>query len=327
MAQVFSSQSTGVDKRFHGSNSYALLQFAKQHVVAFSPAGRTSAPIPDFTGNRVVALPNPETALNFYEQSGSKAGSVVRDYRGLANDFWPVRPGRKDIRFSHLAFAYGGERSLVSSSLEGILEQQDSPLAFACVTPKPLGNQKVQPLIQWIANTSAKAAFARERGDETGHARYRTSICRIEEIISRITDRVFSFVLSYEPINVSASLDTRELAIASADDAWIYPLYLDDQGRGQVGETLPSMLGNSYATVLRDVLGIEAEFAPQVDERLKAFYESRDRALRHEPGALEDLRAKAQELGGLSEEVLAIVRPEVRQVERRLAERAAGTGV
>lgn len=107
--------------------------------------------------------------------------------------------------------------------------------------------------------------------------------------------------------------------IASADDAWIYPLYLDEAGKGRVGEVLPSMLGNSYATVLRDVLGIEDEFAPQVEEPLKEFYRLRDQALQGLPNALEQLRAKERELALFGEEVLAIVRPEVRQVERRLS--------
>jgi len=284
------------------------------------------------------------------------------------------------------------------------MEQNQAPLASACVTPKPLGDEPVAPLIQWIANTFAKAAFARDRNDQSGHLRYRDAVGRIEAIISRIASRSFAFVLSYEPINVSASLDGEELPIdvlpdglksliswigdllmrmdrvpwiddtplldrqitlfldeievhlhpawqrkvlpviqdllpnaqvfvsthspfiiASADDAWIYPLYLDEKGRGHVGETLPSMLGNSYATVLRDVLGIEAEFAPQVDEQLKVFYDLRDRALRREPGALEKLQAKGRELGAFGEEVLAIVHPELRQVERRLAEQVMET--
>ena len=33
------------------------------------------------------------------------------------------------------------------------------------------------------------------------------------------------------------------------------------------------MVGNSYSTVLRDVLGIEAEFAPQVEHLLDEFYD------------------------------------------------------
>jgi hypothetical protein len=111
--------------------------------------------------------------------------------------------------------------------------------------------------------------------------------------------------------------------IALADNAWIYPLHLNDKGRGYLGEVLPSMVGNSYATVLRDVLGVEAEFAPQVDERLEDFYRLRDRVLAGDSEGLAELKDKGEALGRLGEEVLAIIRPEIRQVERQLA-RSAG---
>lgn len=83
------------------------------------------------------------------------------------------------------------------------------------------------------------------------------------------------------------------------------------------------MVGNSYATVLRDVLGVEEEFAPQVQEPLRDFYRLRDEALRGDPGASRQLQAKERELAGFGEEVLAVVRPEVRQVEHRLSRQAA----
>lgn len=409
MAQIFSWLSTGVEKRFRNSSGYVLLELDGGCAAAVSLVGRGSAPFWEAgAGVMLDTLDGPlnyygmeptPRALKFYEYLGNRRGYPFSRYRDLTMTFGPFDPQHKETRFSYLAFAYGGQRSVENLGLEGIVEQHDIPLASACVNPKPLDNKKVQPLVQWIANTSAKAAFARDRDDQTGHTRYREAVARIEEVISRITGRGFGFVLSYEPINVSASIDGEELPIdvlpdglksliswigdllmrmdrvpwidetplldrditlfldeievhlhpawqrkvlpviqdllpnaqvfvsthspfiiASADDAWIYPLYLDEKGRGHVGETLPSMVGNSYATVLRDVLGIEAEFAPQVDEQLKTFYDLRDKALRREPGALDAFEAKGRELGGFGEEVLAIVRPELRQVERRLTQ-------
>jgi predicted ATP-binding protein involved in virulence len=112
--------------------------------------------------------------------------------------------------------------------------------------------------------------------------------------------------------------------IASADDAWIYPLHEGENGSGTiVDKALPSMAGNSYATVLRDALGIDAEFAPQVEEQLNAFYELRDAVLAGSAQA-ETLRSKGEELRSLGEEVAAIVTPELRQVERRLASQPEG---
>jgi len=335
--------------------------------------------------------------LTFFDHRSRTGQHSLHDYRVKSHEFTPFDFRFRNERFSHIALFYTDQRSVELTLLPGIVEQVDSPLASVRVAAN--SDARVQPLMQWIANTKAKAAFAREDRNDKESDRYRSAVVRIEQIISRITGRNFAFVLSYEPINVSASIDGEELPIdvlpdglksliswigdllmrmdrvpwvddtpllerditlfldeievhlhpawqrkvlpviqdlfpnaqvfvsthspfiiASADDAWIYPLFLDEKGRGHVGETLPSMLGNSYATVLRDVLGIEAEFAPQVDEQLKVFYDLRDRALRREPGALEALKAKAQELGAFGEEVLAIVHPELRQVERRLAE-------
>ncbi len=414
MAQVFSGLSTGIDKRFYNRSGYALIEFAGGHIAAVAPVGRETPPpyISNTSVPQTTLLKSPydhpygsdTDYLAFYEYPGKNEDSIFSKYRMLTMYYKLFDTKHKDTRFSHLAFAYGGQRSVDTFSLDGIIDQQDTPLASACLNPKPDFNSKVPPLIQWIANTSAKAAFAKDQSDESGHARYRGAIVRIEQVISEITSRKFAFVLSYEPINVKASIDGEQLPIevlpdglksliswigdllmhmdripwiddtplldrqitlfldeievhlhpawqrkilpvvqdlfpnaqvfvsthspfiiASADDAWIYPLYLDEQGRGHVGETLPSMVGNSYATVLRDVLGIEAEFAPQVDEKLRVFYALRDKALQREPGAIEELQAKGRELAGFGEEVLAIVRPELRQVERRLAGAVAET--
>ncbi|WP_162268074.1 AAA family ATPase [Thiohalocapsa sp. ML1] len=135
---------------------------------------------------------------------------------------------------------------------------------------------------------------------------------RILPIVQTLFPNAQVFVSTHSPF-----------VIASADDAWIYPLYLDEKGKGHVGEILPSMLGNSYATVLRDVLGIEEEFAPQVQEPLKEFYRLRDDALKGDADAFARLKAKERELAAFGEEVLAVVRPEMRQVERRLSRQVA----
>jgi energy-coupling factor transporter ATP-binding protein EcfA2 len=396
MAQMFTLDQTGVDRRFWGADGYVLLRRASDGWAGFSFSDRNSLlTIPGGTSkslNRVVATP----LFDYYETVVKGAPASVSAFLSLSQAYKPFSPQYADTVFEHAAFAYGSARS-IDASLDGIIDQQDSPLVFACVTPKPTSNRKAEPLIQWIANTSAKAAFAAERSDLASKVRYRTALDRIESVISEITKTRFRFVLSYEPISVSASINGNEVAIdvlpdglksliswvgdllmrldrlpwknrtpildreitlfldeievhlhpawqrrilpvvqnlfpnaqvfvsthspfviASADDAWIYPLYLDEKGKGHVGEILPSMLGNSYATVLRDVLGIEEEFAPQVQEPLKEFYRLRDDALKGDADAFARLKAKERELAAFGEEVLAVVRPEMRQVERRL---------
>ncbi|MDA1015316.1 MAG: hypothetical protein O3A00_12805 [Planctomycetota bacterium] len=78
------------------------------------------------------------------------------------------------------------------------------------------------------------------------------------------------------------------------------------------------MVGHSYSTVLRDALGIDETFALQVETQLDAFYELRDAVLKGSAD-LQTLATKAAELRRMGEEVAAIVVPELRQVELRLA--------
>jgi hypothetical protein len=403
MAQMFTLESTGVDKRFRDAAGYVLMRRVVDRWSGFAFSNRESPlMIPGLRGERLHR--GMETPLFDYYEKQVKGVTPfsLSAFLGLSQKYKPFSSQFASTVFGHAAFAYGGSRSIEAFSLDGIIEQQDSPLAYACVTPKPATNRKAESLVQWIANTSAKAAFAGERNDGRAKARYREALDRMESVISQITRTRFRFVLSYEPIHVSASINGVEVSmevlpdglksliswigdllmrldrlpwenetpildraitlfldeievhlhpawqrrilpvvqnlfpnaqvfvsthspfvIASADDAWIYPLYLDDAGKGHVGDVLPSMVGNSYATVLRDVLGIEEEFAPQVQEPLRDFYRLRDEALRGSAEALRQLKAKEQELAGFGEEVLAVVRPEIRQVERRLSRQAA----
>ena len=400
MAQHFSRLPTGLEKRLLSSRSYSRIQLDNGSAAGVSFRHSDGQVLPPGT-NSLTALMNPvdrTATLAFFEnKEGTGPPYLVRNYRRLANEFQPYAAQYQDVRFSFMAVAYGGRRSVEGLSVDGIVEQKGAPLLDACVIPRPRQQNQAEPLLQWIANTKAKAAFAMQRADDHRYRRYSDAIGRIEEIISRITGRRFRFLLSDDPINVSAEIDGAEVPIdvlpnglislvswigdllmrldrvpwiddrpilerdiilfldeieihlhpawqrqilpavqdlfpnaqvfvsthspfiiASADDAWLYPLYLDDGGRGHLGKVLPSMVGNSYATVLRDVLGIEAEFAPQVDERLGEFYRLRNRVLGGESAALTELKAKGEELGRLGDEVLAIVRPEIRQVERQL---------
>lgn len=416
MAQFFSPFSTGVLDRFR-SASYIGLTADEQNFVATNwtpdishcPPTRAPTLVPGVNAPWESALPVPvspywdaiENSRELVMFEGDSAAGVLsfRAYRRAVLDLTAAKAARGDKkdRLAFAAFLYESARSLGQFFLTGISEIDDISLADACSGHTDPRRNRSQVLMQWSANTAAKAAFAGERADFDARLRYRDSIDRIQQIIAQITGRQFAFVISHEPIGVSVSLDGSELpvdvlpdglksliswigdllmrldripwvddtpvldrnlvlfldeievhlhpawqrkilpvvqdllpnaqvfvsthspfVIASADDAWIYPLYLDKQGHGHLGEVLPSMVGNSYATVLRDVLGIEAEFAPQVDEELMDFYALRDRALRGDARALQQLKAKGAELGRFGEEVLAIVRPELRQVERRL---------
>ena len=391
LAQFFTNAPTGVEKRMWGDGSRASMKLDNGKRTAFEiwgPGNAASKPVWDgatlfFTG---------AGGVGFYENVDNQG----QQYREQSGSYTVGHQGHKGTRFSHLAFAYSGHRSVESMSLRAIEEQQDAPLQLACLFDKPKPTNQPDSLIQWIANNKAKAAFAKDAGKEPEAVRYRESVGRIERAISQIIGKPFSFTMTYEPLRVGALVDGQDLVvdvlpdglksliswiadmlmrmdripwvddtpvlerpfvlfldeievhlhpawqrkvlpavqslfpnaqvfisthspfiIASAEDAWIYPLHLDGQ-HSVAGEPIPGKLGSSYAAVLRDVLGIEAEFAPQVEEELSSFYDLRDRALKGEEGALAELEASAKGLQKFGEEVYYIVWPEVRQVRRRL---------
>jgi hypothetical protein len=111
--------------------------------------------------------------------------------------------------------------------------------------------------------------------------------------------------------------------IASADDAWIYPLEREGAHAVHKGP-IPGMRGNSYATILEDALGVDASFSMQVEGLLDQFYEARNNALRGDDDALEQMTALKDQIAEFGEEVLAIVISEIQQT-RRLMNRAKDT--
>lgn len=103
--------------------------------------------------------------------------------------------------------------------------------------------------------------------------------------------------------------------VASAADAWIYPLRMNGE-HAEVGDPLPSQVGISYATVLREVLGVAEEFDMDTERLFARFYALKDRVLRGEPAARAEFEQVAGDLAARSYETSVIVGHERRRVER-----------
>jgi predicted ATP-binding protein involved in virulence len=383
LAQFFTRNiRTGVDRRLVDRESIAILTTRDSEIHAVSRRKKDSS----------LSLQN-GSLVKKHVSIGRAAlftnAQTLRNY--VDHCLSPIRHSEFD--FSFAAFGYSGLRSTQSFSLTAIQEQNDNPLATALQFDKSAS----QDLIQWIANTKAKEAFARNRGDTEKADLRKEAVERIERIISDIIEQRFSFMLNEEPLGVAVAVDGQPLdiellpdglksilswvadllmrldrtpwendvpvlerpfllfldeievhlhpawqrkilpavqelfpnaqvfvsthspfVIASADDAWIYPLVRT--GRyGKLETTLASMKGNSYATILRDALGIDAAFSAQVESLLDSFYQARDNALRGDQYALKKMENLGDQLMELSEEVGAVVIPEIRQTQHRLA--------
>ncbi len=130
----------------------------------------------------------------------------------------PVRLYQADIhselqrvqqgKFSFAAFAYSGSRTLSGAGVSSIQELITNPLHDALDF-----NGSIDPrqLIQWIANTKAKVAFAKEANDNAAAMRYQLAIQRIEKAIEEIVGFSVEFVFNYEPLAVHIKADNRVL--------------------------------------------------------------------------------------------------------------------
>jgi predicted ATP-binding protein involved in virulence len=105
--------------------------------------------------------------------------------------------------------------------------------------------------------------------------------------------------------------------VGSVSDAWVYPLRLVD-GHSVCDEPLPSKAGESYATILSEVFGVEQEFDVETEELFRRFHELKRQRLAGDDGVQRELDGLAQQLRTRSVETRDIVEHEMRQLARVL---------
>ncbi len=389
LAQFFSvSKPTGLRERFVDGDGWVTLKTSEQEV---GITLKSSTPI----SFRLKETNRTHPSNGFFYRMANDALLVYDSNCQMSQE----KLRTADRKFSFAAFTYSGLRSAEKFKLTAIQDSNKNPLSNALMFNNPSASEE---LIQWIANTKAKEAFARNRGDAEKADQRREAVERIERIISNIIEQKFCFVLNEDPLEVLVEVDGQQLdmdllpdglksilswvadllmrldsapweddvpvlerpfflfldeievhlhpawqrkvlpavqdlfpnaqvfvsthspfVIASADDAWIYPLIREGQ-TSTIHQPVPSMRGSSYATILKDALGMDATFSTQVEELFEKFYQARDNALRGDPSALTEMKMLRDKLSSYGEEVMAIVIPEMRQTERRLASGQTG---
>lgn len=108
--------------------------------------------------------------------------------------------------------------------------------------------------------------------------------------------------------------------INSVDDAWVYKLELDENGKAHVAEAVRSEDGHSYSHVLSEIFDIKEEFGIEVQKDLAKFKELRNKILASKNGSEKtekELRKLARILADQSEELQTIVEYELRQINKR----------
>jgi predicted ATP-binding protein involved in virulence len=159
------------------------------------------------------------------EASFSKSTSLVNLKEAMtakANAF-------QKYRLDFAIFGYSGTRTLYSSPIESIKEISTNPLYHALNFGKSVNSDLI---VQWIANTKAKIAFAIQDGNKMLAQKYEYAIQRVEQAISDIVGYDVHFSFSYDPMNVSIKINNENLEIDILPDglksiiSWITDLFI-----------------------------------------------------------------------------------------------------
>ena len=105
--------------------------------------------------------------------------------------------------------------------------------------------------------------------------------------------------------------------VNSVDNAWIHAIELEGN-KASPKEPVLSQEGRSYASVLSEIFGVKQRFGPDLEKRIKDFYDLRSQVLEGNTQALEAFKQKGEALASVSQEVSNIITPELRQIERAL---------
>ena len=110
--------------------------------------------------------------------------------------------------------------------------------------------------------------------------------------------------------------------IASVNHGWIHPIILGPDGRAKFDKSIPAGSGDSYVSVVEDIMGLKEWFDPETESLLAKFREARSEAYQGSPTGQADARKLASEIGGRSVELEFMMGRELIQLDRQLAKQA-----
>lgn len=184
----------------NGSGKSTIL-YALASAFALSPLAQKRYRFTDHQSSTVVSYLNGSESVNSIKMgfddlnrfSHLEDTQFLKLYRsGTSNN-----PQRQEVEFA--AVAYSGSRTITSVTVNAIKEVTSNPLDRALDFQ---GSVDPDQLIQWIANTKAKAAFAKEANDHEAATRYQDSVRRIEKAVTEVVGFPIEFVFNYEPLAV-----------------------------------------------------------------------------------------------------------------------------
>ncbi len=111
--------------------------------------------------------------------------------------------------------------------------------------------------------------------------------------------------------------------ISSVNRGWIHRFDLADDGTVSVRAPELASEGDSYASVLEDIMGVKELFDPETEALLAEFRSRRDAAYRGEPAAEQAARDLAPKIARRGPELEILMGRELRQMGRQLSQPVA----
>ncbi len=111
--------------------------------------------------------------------------------------------------------------------------------------------------------------------------------------------------------------------IASVNHGWIYPIILGPDGKARFEKSISASSGESYVSVVEDIMGLKEWFDPDTEGLLAEFRKARDEAYQGSASSQSLARKLAAEISGRSVELEFMMGRELIQMDRQLAKQAA----
>lgn len=107
--------------------------------------------------------------------------------------------------------------------------------------------------------------------------------------------------------------------IASLNHGWIHPLSMGSDGKVTVEKLIAASAGDSYVTVVEEIMGLKEWYDPETEQLLAEFRAARDAAYKGEETAQTKARQLAMQIGQRSTELDFMMGRELIQMDRQLA--------
>jgi predicted ATP-binding protein involved in virulence len=137
---------------------------------------------------------------------------------------------------------------------------------------------------------------------------------KILPAFQRLFPRAQIFVATHSPF-----------VIASLNHGWIHSLKMGQDGKATIEKPIPASKGDSYITVVEEIMGVKEWYDPETEQLLAEFRSARDAAYGGDVLAQEKARQLAMQIGQRSTELDFVMGKELIQMNRQLAKSAQQT--